>query len=563
MAEQDSSALQLPESKSTGDSEIPGEQNVVVLGANGSGKSRLGAWIEFESPQKKRVHRISAQKSLSMPESVQPKSLREAEKELLFGHTNLEPEDLNPAALASRKESQRWARNPVTQSLSDFQELMVYLFSEEFEESTRFRRSAKEGEENSTPPTTKLDVVKRLWEGIFPHRKLDIGGGQINTHPPGDPDSAYNAQEMSDGERVALYLIGECLAAPEDGIIVVDEPEIHLHRSIQSDLWDAVERERDDCQFIYFMHDLNFASSREAARIWLKDYDGSSWDWRVIDEKEGIPEEVLLSILGSRRPVLFVEGDRGSLDYRIYDRVYPEHTVMPCGGCGEVISATRAFEDLRGLHDLNCHGLIDRDYRSDEEIEALEDESVYVTEVSEIENLLITEEILRAFGREKLFDEDEGRGLDTRVQEAKEEVFKRLEDEKERLAASVAAHRIRRKLGEFGPDQENKEALSDSFDQTTTIEIDAMYEEAEEEVSAVLENRDYEGAIKIFDQKDLLYKVAPIFDEEGEAYKDYVVRLLASGHDELTAALKEHVPSLPDDLEEEVQAVPATGLEPL
>ena len=39
----------------------------------------------------------------------------------------------------------------------------------------------------------------------------------------------YNASMMSDGERVALYLISQCLIAPDDYIIIIDEPEIHLH----------------------------------------------------------------------------------------------------------------------------------------------------------------------------------------------------------------------------------------------------------------------------------------------------------------------------------------------
>jgi len=557
-SEQETSTLRLPESKSTGDSSIPREQNVVVLGANGSGKSRLGAWIEDQAPR--RGHRISAQKSLSMPESVQPKAIEEAEKELLIGHTDFDFDEVAPRRINTYKERNRWNRGPVTKSLNDYRELMVYLFSEEFEESTRYRRKAKENGTNSPPPTTELDVVKRLWEEIFPHRRLDIGGGEINTHPPESPDSAYNAQEMSDGERVALYLIGECLAAPEDGTIVVDEPEIHLHRSIQSDLWDAIEQERSDCQFVYFTHDLNFASSREATRIWLKEYDGSDWDWRVIEEQEGIPEEVLLSILGSRRPVLFVEGDRGSPDYRIYDRIYPEYTVMPCGGCGEVISATKAFEDLRGLHDLDCYGLVDRDYRTDKEIESLEAKSVHVTQVSEIENLLITEEVLRAFAKEKQFDEAEDTSVDAIVGKAKEAVFERLRDEKERLAASISAYRIRRILGRFGPDQEDKETLKDSFEEAATVDIDEIYQEAEEEISAVLENRDYERAVEVFDQKGLLYDdVAPILDEEGKTYVNYVVRLLASGRGGLRCALREHVPALPVSEEGERQPAPATN----
>jgi len=58
----------LPKKKGySGDYTIEREQ-IVVVGANGSGKTRFGARIEEMNPQ--RVHRISAQKSLSFPKEV-------------------------------------------------------------------------------------------------------------------------------------------------------------------------------------------------------------------------------------------------------------------------------------------------------------------------------------------------------------------------------------------------------------------------------------------------------------------------------------------------------------
>src|SRR4028118_775414 len=59
--------------------------SVVIIGANGSGKSKFGIWIEQNQLNPKKVHRISAQKSLYFPEYVPLKGLEEAEKELLFG----------------------------------------------------------------------------------------------------------------------------------------------------------------------------------------------------------------------------------------------------------------------------------------------------------------------------------------------------------------------------------------------------------------------------------------------------------------------------------------------
>jgi gluconate kinase len=61
-------------------------------------------------------------------------------------------------------------------------------------------------------------------------------------------------------------LIGQCLLAPENGFIIVDEPELHIHPSITSTLWDALERERTDCAFVYLTHDLEFATNRVTAK---------------------------------------------------------------------------------------------------------------------------------------------------------------------------------------------------------------------------------------------------------------------------------------------------------
>lgn len=56
-------------------SKIEFSTSILVVGANGAGKTRLGTWIEFSSSDRDKVHRISAQKSLTMPDSTTPKSI--------------------------------------------------------------------------------------------------------------------------------------------------------------------------------------------------------------------------------------------------------------------------------------------------------------------------------------------------------------------------------------------------------------------------------------------------------------------------------------------------------
>lgn len=66
---------------------------------------------------------------------------------------------------------------------------------------------------------------------------------------------------MSDGERVALYLMSQAMVAPINSIIIMDEPELHLHKSIMTLLWESIEKERQDCLFIYITHDTQFAAN--------------------------------------------------------------------------------------------------------------------------------------------------------------------------------------------------------------------------------------------------------------------------------------------------------------
>lgn len=213
--------LTLPRAEGTEELEV--ERSALFVGANGSGKTRLGSWIESNAAQPEKVYRISAQKSLSMPDATTPKSIDKAEKDLLFGYQDVEDER---NSLLYRTQV-KWQNKPAIFPLSDFDKLMVYLFSEQVEASAKYREIAKATHERVVPPPTKLDIVKEVWEKVLPHRELILGGLRIQTKVRGGTQAVYNASEMSDGERVIFYLIGQCLVAPQDGTIIIDEPELH------------------------------------------------------------------------------------------------------------------------------------------------------------------------------------------------------------------------------------------------------------------------------------------------------------------------------------------------
>ena len=359
-------------------------KNIVVVGANGSGKTRFGSSIE--AAQVNITHRISAQKSLIMPEQVSPTSIESAENDFLYGDTK---------GRSQQKLLQRWRNKPNTAFLNDYQKLMVLLYTEEYEESVRFKNSYSPGQADKRP-ITKLDRIQQIWEELLPHRRIIKSAGRIETYPVVHPEKKYNAAEMSDGERVIFYLIGEVLSVSQNSIVVIDEPEMHLHKSITKSLWDRIEQERPDCVFIYLTHDIDFASSRQdATKIWVKNFDGNSWDYEILEDHAELPEQLYLEILGSRKPILFIEGDELSIDYNLFQLVFPDYTIKPLGSCTKVLEVTKSLNEQQSFHHIQSFGLIDRDRRTDEEISHINNHNIWITEVAEVENYLLLEEVVK------------------------------------------------------------------------------------------------------------------------------------------------------------------------
>src|SRR5690606_30604371 len=67
----------------------------------------------------------------------------------------------------------------------------------------------------------------------------------------------YSIAELSDGERNALLIGADVLTTEPNSLIILDEPERHLHRSIISPLLISLFRKRKDCVFVISTHDIN------------------------------------------------------------------------------------------------------------------------------------------------------------------------------------------------------------------------------------------------------------------------------------------------------------------
>lgn len=334
----------------------------------------------------------------------------------------------------------------------------------------------------------------------------------------------YPAYKMSDGEKNIFFLIGRVLLASDDAIIIIDEPEMYLHKAIVNKLWDILEEERRDCKFIYLTHDLEFASSRKANKYWIKDFQfPSKWEIKPIPEND-IPDSLLMKILGSRKKILFCEGKKSSLDIQIYEILFPNYTIIPLEGCSNVINYTRAFNKIPNKNSTAI-GIVDRDFRTDEQINKFSDENIYVYSVAEIENLFLLEDFIQIFAKNKKERID--------IENLKEKVIDKLEKDKELQISNYVTSYINYVFSEEHVKKaENKQEIENNFHKfITKIEIDELYNKRREEIEKIINEKDYSKAIKVYNNKGLLDVVENLLRYKPNTYRFKALDILREEED--------------------------------
>ena len=180
---------------------VEGKTSVVLIGANGSGKTRMSIWIEGDN-QSYNFHRISAQKSLNMPDIIRPSDLKNSQANFLYGNIVFDG--------FSGKNRFRWNLAPATHLLNDFSQLMVVLVTEHYEKTIEYRNEHMSGNTSFTN-TTYLDKIKNIWEDVITNKTWKIKAGKIEVSNRKSINETFNRAEMSDGEREVFYFIGEVL----------------------------------------------------------------------------------------------------------------------------------------------------------------------------------------------------------------------------------------------------------------------------------------------------------------------------------------------------------------
>ncbi len=373
---------------------------------------------------------------------------------------------------------------------------------------------------------------------MMPHRALSLEGGKVlvGKGQPGE----YHGRQMSDGERVALYLLGQCVCTPPGSVVIIDEPELHMHRALMDKFWNKVEELCADKTLVYITHDLDFAVTRRQSHIaWVKSYGGASWEWAFVERTDELPDALKLEILGTRKPILFCEGERGGLDHVVYQLVFPQRHVIPRGGSEKVVEATKALLGNPGLHPYQPAGLVDRDVRTDTEVQALLSHNVFTLSFAEIENLLCCEELVKLAAFHLALDPVEVvNAVTSTVRDA-------LNAERELQAALRAERRLRYKLSTYTRRGNDEAGLTNGLSELISgIDVNAEMAACRAEIQAAAA-AGLNDMLRVYNRKSLCSRIAPCFGLVQGGYQDLLFRLLNGAHAaSYLSALRFNLPSL-------------------
>ena len=455
------------------------KNNIVLIGANGSGKSTFARSLKGKLSDSFAI--ISAQHLLTYnnPFSYPIK------------------EDLIKKVQDFQKNDKLGKDDNFFNFISnDFQNLILALFKSKIEAQKNFYESNGSNKEGNN-----LDKAINIWNSLIKNRKLCNTDSYVLEVK--FENETYPLNNLSDGEKAILYYVGHVLLAAPHSYIIIDEPENHLHLSICNKMWDLLEQERCDCKFVYITHNINFAIARNNKTIlWNKSFI-PPFDWKFEEIKTSnntIPTELMLEVCGCLRKIIFCEGDdRNSLDYKIYSRIFKEYDVIPILGHDNVIQYCKTLYNSFSINGIKAYGIIDQDHWSDEEIKAFNAKNIMVLPCNEIENFIcyldVLEKISTLVGCNK-----------THLQNFKKAFFKEVSENKENQALKFAQEKINNYIkSHLCTACRNLDDLLDDFEKSMTKDIIKEYYNSHlAKIDSLLNERDYQSLIKIVNLKKCL-----------------------------------------------------------
>lgn len=234
-----------------------------------------------------------------------------------------------------------------------------------------------------------LDKYKVIFEQLLPGKHLmDIDPANVSPFRYIDNDgSELPFESLSSGEQEVVKVVFDIVRKDiRHSIIIVDEPELHLHPTLAFKLIETLKTiGKHTNQFIFLTHSANLISTYFATgNVYFIDnaQTGSNQAHRLSELSHSHSQVVdligeNLGLFSVGKKIIFVEGESSSIDRLTYQAIatkhLPEAKVVHVGSVDNIISLNAVEKQIRNsIFGVNLYMIRDRDGLSDTQIKNLE-----------------------------------------------------------------------------------------------------------------------------------------------------------------------------------------------
>ncbi len=512
-------------------------QLLFILGANGTGKSSL--MQTFASASKGKTRRITAHRQTWFRSGP--------------------PEFTGRRRLETEQNLFRYDRQAETRWMDDYSEQRVQMaiFDLVNSENVRAREIARAVDAN------KGDEVRRLSanEGAITtlNRLLRFANLEIVVSIEANDEimairhgsKPYSIAKLSDGERNAILIAANVLTVPAGTLLLIDEPERHLHRSIVSPLLSLLLNERADCAFVVSTHEPLLPVDNPTSKVLLTRscvYEGemvTSFDVDLLESITRIDDDLKKTILGERRKIVFVEGVEHSLDKPLYSLLFPNASIVAKANCREVENAVSGIKGADELHWVKPFGLVDNDSSDPERIADLLAKGVIPLNVYSVESIYYHPEVQKLAG-EKLA-EVLGDDLKEKLMKANNDAIRAIRDNVTHLSTRIAEKSARAQVFALLP---KKGEVATGGKRTAEIDFTKCAEDEAARIRALVSASDFVGILQRYPIREsaALDAIAKALNFANRAQYEAAVRNLMVHDAEAVKLVRGLLGSLPAEL---------------
>ncbi len=337
---------------------------------------------------------------------------------------------------------------------------------------------------------TDIEVFRNLTQAYMPKQQKIITDIKILFN------DNITVQQLSEGEK-KLILVKTVLEilADEKTLILMDEPDAHLHETRKKNLY-SIMSEYNNRQIVIASHSPTFIdiAEQEQVKMLKTNINGNA----VLYETEKL--EAIRELTGSRlnafleKPILYCEGTETSVESVLYPLLFPEYKIIPAGGHEEVIHLTKTYNRTFGDATHYAIGIIDWDYKTEAQLSALRAEKIYSLKVVEIENVLMDLLLLEAAKSEFCAEDDS-------IDKAKQKLFSECNLRKENQALKYTANHIVSKIkSTLSPDGRTIDIFKTNIARICNdSEIEQLYNDRKHCLEDYIRDGKFEDLIAIYD----------------------------------------------------------------